>query len=253
MVSNSPSIPFKWVKRAHYRDFPDDIRPSRLADLMAHVGGTTVEIIVPLVLLFSHNATGSRSSRAAVMVVFHLFITSTFPLAVPLEWNILFAYAHDLPVPRVPSVGGIRPRRHVAPVAAGRDRDRDSLFFPVLGNLRPDLVSFLPSMRQYAGNWASAVWAFAPGAEEKLNAVTRSATNTVDQYKAFGYEPRWAEIAMQQVIAWRTHAQPGPRPVLGAARAPPRHRRPHGPRGRVRLQHIDRLQLRRRPPARRRT
>lgn len=25
------------------------------------------------------------------------------------------------------------------------------LFFPVLGNLRPDLVSFLPSLRQYAG------------------------------------------------------------------------------------------------------
>lgn len=43
------------------------------------------------------------------------------------------------------------------------------LFFPVLGNLRPDLVSFLPSMRQHAGNWASAMWAFAPGCEQKLN------------------------------------------------------------------------------------
>jgi hypothetical protein len=53
MVSNSPSIPFKWIKRAHYRDFPRDIRPSRVADAMAHVGGTTVEIIVPLALLFS--------------------------------------------------------------------------------------------------------------------------------------------------------------------------------------------------------
>ena len=53
MVSNSPSMPFKWVKRAHYRDFPRDLRPSRIADFMAHVAGTTVEIIVPLVLLFS--------------------------------------------------------------------------------------------------------------------------------------------------------------------------------------------------------
>ena len=26
------------------------------------------------------------------MVIFHFFITSTFPLAVPLEWNTLFAY-----------------------------------------------------------------------------------------------------------------------------------------------------------------
>ena len=29
----------------------------------------------------------------AIMVAFHLFIISTFPLAVPVEWNALFAYA----------------------------------------------------------------------------------------------------------------------------------------------------------------
>ena len=39
MVSNSPSMPFKWIKRAHYRDFPRDLRPSRVADFMAHVAG----------------------------------------------------------------------------------------------------------------------------------------------------------------------------------------------------------------------
>src|SRR5262249_9565307 len=43
MVSNTIFAP-KWVKRAHYRDFPRDARPSRLADFMAHVNGTTVEI-----------------------------------------------------------------------------------------------------------------------------------------------------------------------------------------------------------------
>jgi len=78
----------------------------------------------------------------------------------------------------------------------------------VLGNLRPDLVSFLPSMRQYAGNWASAVWAFAPGAEAKLNRVTRSARNQVDQMVDFGYEPLWSEILVQQILAWRAmHSQ----------------------------------------------
>ena len=82
------------------------------------------------------------------------------------------------------------------------------LFFPILGNFRPDKVSFLPSMRQYAGNWASAVWAFAPGAEAKLNKVTRTAKNQVDQFIEFGYEPQWAEITMQSTIAWRTmHSQ----------------------------------------------
>ena len=55
MVSNSPVGAVKWLKRAHYRDFPRDLRPSHLAG-MAHVGGTTVEIVPPLVLLFSPSA-----------------------------------------------------------------------------------------------------------------------------------------------------------------------------------------------------
>ena len=53
MVSNSPSMPLKWLKRKHYRHFPDDLRPSHLATFMAHGPGTVVEIISPLVLLFS--------------------------------------------------------------------------------------------------------------------------------------------------------------------------------------------------------
>jgi hypothetical protein len=78
----------------------------------------------------------------------------------------------------------------------------------VLGNLRPDLVSFLPSMRQYAGNWASALWAFAPGTEAKLDALVRSNGNQVDQLIKLGYDPVAAEITMQQVISWRTmHSQ----------------------------------------------
>ena len=82
------------------------------------------------------------------------------------------------------------------------------LFFPVLGNLRPDKVSFLPSLRQYAGNWAAAVWAFAPGTEAKLDRITRSARNQVDQFVAFGYEPQWAEVTAQKTIAWRAmHSQ----------------------------------------------
>ena len=49
-----------------------------------------------------HRAAGAVALRrgkpvtlaaVAVMVGFHLFIISTFPLAVPLEWNVLFGYA----------------------------------------------------------------------------------------------------------------------------------------------------------------
>ncbi|MFE3225932.1 DUF3556 domain-containing protein [Nocardia sp. NPDC059228] len=207
MISNSPSMPFTSIKRAHYRDFPRDIRPSGLASFMAHVGGTTVEVITPIVLLFSTDRWLTLAA-VAVMVIFHLFITSTFPLAVPLEWNILFAYLTVFLFLGFPNSGGYgvfdmsSPWLTVAIVAA-------LAFFPVLGNLRPDLVSFLPSMRQYAGNWASALWAFAPSAEAKLNTIAhRPALNQVDQLLAMGYAPAVAEITMQQTIAWRSmHSQ----------------------------------------------
>jgi uncharacterized membrane protein YkgB len=206
MVSNSPAIPFKWLKRAHYRDFPRDLRPSRVADTMAHVAGTTVEIIAPLVLLFSTNK-WLTVAAVVMMVAFHLFIISTFPLAVPLEWNVLFAYATiflflGFPAWQGYSVTDMSSPWLTAAIVAGL------VFFPILGNFRPDKVSFLPSMRQYAGNWASAVWAFVPGAEQKLNKVTRSSKNQLDQFVDSGYEPQWAEITMQHSIAWRTlHSQ----------------------------------------------
>ncbi|MFB7718972.1 DUF3556 domain-containing protein [Nocardia sp. NPDC056100] len=207
MMSNSPAMPFKSIKRAHYRDFPRDIRPSGVASFMAHVGGTTVEVITPIVLLFSTNRWLTLAA-VAMMVLFHLFITSTFPLAVPLEWNILFAYMTVFLFLGFPNSHGYgvfdmsSPWLTLVIVAA-------LAFFPVLGNLRPDLVSFLPSMRQYAGNWASALWAFSPGSEAKLNTLAhRPALNQVDQLEASGYDPVVAEITMQQTIAWRSmHSQ----------------------------------------------
>jgi hypothetical protein len=206
MVSNSPLIPFKWFKRAHYRNYPNDLRPSHLASFMAHVPGSVVEILAPLVLLFSTNKWVTIVA-AVIMVCFHLFIISTFPLAVPLEWNVLFGYATiflflGFPAWSGYSVFDMTPAWLALIVTAAL------LFYPILGNLRPDKVSFLPSMRQYAGNWASAVWAFAPGAEAKLNNVTRTARNQVDQFIELGYEPKWADVTMQRVISWRTmHSQ----------------------------------------------
>ena len=206
MVSNSPSMPFKWIKRAHYRDFPKDLRPSHVATFMAHVPGTIVEIVAPVALLFSPWP-WLTVIAVAIMVAFHLFIISTFPMAVPLEWNVLFAYATIFLFLGFPNWNGYGVADMSSPwltlgLVVGL------LFFPVFGNLRPDLVSFLPAMRQYAGNWASATWAFAPGAEAKLNKVKRSAGNQVDQLVAYGYEPQWAEIFAQQVIGWRSmHSQ----------------------------------------------
>jgi Transmembrane protein of unknown function (DUF3556) len=205
MVSNTPWVPLKALKRLNYRNFPEDIRPSHRASLLAHVGGTFVEIVTPLVLLFSTNSTVTLVA-ALLMIGFHLFITSTFPLAVPLEWNILFAYGCGFLFVGHENQNGfgvadMTPWLVVLTLVA-------LLFFPVLGNLRPDLVSFLPSMRQYAGNWASAMWAFAPGTEERLNEyLVKPAPMTINQLDdMYGHDA--AEIVLQQTLGWRSmHSQ----------------------------------------------
>lgn len=206
MVSNTPWITSRRFKRSLYRDFPRDIRPSKVSGGLAHIGGTVVELVLPLVLLFSTNRTITLLAIIG-MLLFHAFITSTFPLAVPLEWNIFFMFATPFLFWNFDAgagwgVGDMNPGILVGVLVA-------VLFFPVLGNLRPDLVSFLPSMRQYAGNWASATWAFrGRDVEEKLNThLVKYNANQIDQLTAaFGSDV--AEIFMQKAVAWRTmHTQ----------------------------------------------
>lgn len=208
MMSNSPMNPFIGLRRAQYRDFPNDVRPSKVSSRLAHYGGTSVEILTPLVLLFSTNTTVTLLA-VALMVCFHMFILSAFPLAVPLSWNVMFAFGTVFLFWGHQASDGFAITDMSSPaltaliVAA-------LVFFPILGNLRPDLVSFLPSMRPYAGNWASALWAFKPGAEAKLDALTRPAKNQVIQLQEMvgGVEPDIAEITMQQTIGWRSlHSQ----------------------------------------------
>jgi Transmembrane protein of unknown function (DUF3556) len=205
MVSNTPWIPFKSIKRMHYKDFPNDLRPSHKASLLAHLGGTFVEIVTPLVLLFSGHL-ALTVAATVLMICFHVFITSTFPLAVPLEWNILFAFATVFLFVGHPNwdgygLGDMTPWLLAVTIAG-------LLFFPILGNLRPDLVSFLPSMRQYAGNWASATWAFAPGAEERLDEyLVKPAQMSVNQLEGT-YGRDAAEVVMYQTLGWRAmHSQ----------------------------------------------
>ncbi len=210
MVSNVPWLASKKVKRMHYASFPEDLRPSKLTYRIAHGPGMFGELVPPLVLLFSHNHTVTLIA-AVFMIGYHLFIISTFPLAVPLEWNVLFMYITAFLFLGYPAQGGYGLGDMSTPLlvvtVAGL------LFFPVLGNLRPDLVSFLPSMRQYAGNWASAMWAFAPGAEHKLNErIVKGAPMQKDQLQIkaplLGYDERVAEILLNMLLAWRSmHSQ----------------------------------------------
>ncbi len=165
MISNTPWNRAHPAKRRLWRKHPEDLLPSAAGALAAHMG-TVIEFTLPLLLLVSRG--GTLLTIAVVgMVIFHIHISSTFPLAVPLEWNlfmifgILFLFGHYGAVP----FSTLDEPLLIAILAV------TCVGIPVLGNFRPDLISFLPSMRYYAGNWATSQWLFSKetAAEEKLD------------------------------------------------------------------------------------
>ncbi|MDN5743519.1 MAG: DUF3556 domain-containing protein [Nocardioidaceae bacterium] len=207
MLSNTPWITSKGVKRSFYKDFPNDMRPSGVANFAAHVTGTLAEMGLPLVLLFSP---WPQLTWVAIvcMILFHVFIISTFPLAVPLEWNVMFSFAavwlfgwHH--VEDGFGLGDGTLWFVVAMIAI-------SVIFPIWGEMRPDQISFLPGFRQYSGNWASATWAFRDREkEERMNQfVVKASKNQLDQLVGAGFPEPVAEMFLQKAVAWRSmHVQ----------------------------------------------
>jgi len=164
MQSNSPMWRFGGLKRRFHKDFPDDLRPSALSATMAH-GATVVEYAVPAILLFSGG--GALTTAAGLfMIAFHLGIISSFPMGVPLEWNVfmnLGVVFLFLAHPGLDAGSLTHPWLIVALMAM-------LVATVVYGNLVPAKVSFLPSMRYYAGNWAATFWCFKGDALERLDA-----------------------------------------------------------------------------------
>ncbi|HST69469.1 MAG TPA: DUF3556 domain-containing protein, partial [Solirubrobacterales bacterium] len=199
MISNTPWNKSRRAKRQLYADHPEDLRPSRVGAMSAHLG-TVIEFTLPLVLLLTQG--GLLGTIALVgMVIFHVHIFSTFPLAVPLEWNVfmifglffLFGHYGDLPwwTLEDPLLLAV-----LLPICVG---------LPLLGNFRPDLVSFLPSMRYYAGNWATSQWLFSKEAkaEERLDRdVYKVAPIVIEQLVKF-YDRETAELMLNKGLAFR--------------------------------------------------
>ncbi len=201
MISNAPLVGPKALKRKLWRDFPEDMRPSRLSAGIAHFG-TVQEFGWPLLLIAVDNDV-VRTIAIVGMILFHLNITSMFPLAVPLEWNVfmifglLFLFGHygDVPLSSLddPLLIAI-----VAIVCVG---------LPVLGNFRPDKISFLPSMRYYAGNWATTQWLFrkGSGAEAKLDThIVKSAALVGEQVTRLYEDPELTDYLLNKGLAFRS-------------------------------------------------
>lgn len=196
MTSNSPVLRAAWLRRRMYRAYPDDLRPSRLAERLAH-GGTALELAVPLVLVLGDGGTVTTVGLV-LMLLLHAHITSSVPMGVPLEWNVMVVYggcflfgAHAA-VP--PWAVGSWPLGLLLVVML--------VALPIAGNLWPRRVSFLLAMRYYAGNWAYSVWLFRAESWRKLERVTKSAPWLYDQLDRF-YDRRTSVGLVGKVIAFR--------------------------------------------------
>ena len=164
MMSNSPVWRRKEIKRKFHRDFPDDLRPSRISALMAHAG-TVVEFGAPLFLLLGDGGIVTKVA-AFVMICFHLNIISSVPMGVPLEWNVFMILGI---LTLFVAQAGAHPNDlvHPLPVIALMLVVVGTV---VVGNLFPGKVSFLPAMRYYAGNWDTSLWCFRGAAIDRMDA-----------------------------------------------------------------------------------
>ena len=201
MVQNTPWNVFRKLRLASVRDYPNDLRPSKLTHLVGHIGGTTAEIVVPLTLLFSPWPWLTWIAIVSIWML-HTFIISTIPLAVPLEWNVFFMFCAGFLFGNFSAGDGYGVFDMHPLLLAG------VLFVAlgpiVLGAFKPQYVSFLIGMKQYAGNWASTTWSFSDSEkEDRLNErIVKAADNQIDQLEPlFGREI--SEIFMQKAVAWR--------------------------------------------------
>ncbi|MEM7135948.1 MAG: DUF3556 domain-containing protein [Myxococcota bacterium] len=174
MQSTSPMTGYlPWVRRAMFKDYPNDLHPSALARVMAHLG-TAVELSLAVALILSDGGTSTHVALGA-MLAFHLFITSAVPLGVPIEWNIMMVYGGFVLFGSYADVSAfsIASPLLIAYLIAA------VFLLQLVGNVFPSKVSFLLSMRYYAGNWAYSVWLFRGNAIEKMDTHIKKPAKTV--------------------------------------------------------------------------
>jgi hypothetical protein len=203
MTSNSPFTRFGWYRKAMYRHYPNDLRPSAMAVIKARIG-TALEIGTPVVLL-AGLMLGDRAVITAglvMMVVLHTYITSNVPMGVPIEWNFMMVYGGFFLFSLL-----LRANLRVTPF------DLDSIpvavflivcsiLVPLIGNVKPEWVSFLLAMRYYAGNWATSVWLFKGESYRKLDKLTKSSAWLYDQLNRV-FEHRVSVGIASKALAFR--------------------------------------------------
>ena len=198
MMSNSPVVRPRALKRLFFERFPDDLRPGRVSRWVAHFS-TAVEMLVPLALFFSHGG-WPTTIAAFVMVCFHLGILTSIPMGVPLEWNVFMIFC---------VLSLFVGHTHVG--LADLSTPWPIVLFVLLagtvitGNLFPRKVSLLPGMRYYAGNWDSSLWCVKPSASEKISkGLVAIASMPQAQLERVYGSPEAAQIPLYLGYAFRS-------------------------------------------------
>jgi hypothetical protein len=119
-------------------------------------------------------------------------------MGVPLEWNVFFIFSLFYLFGHYGAIQAVdlhSPLLLAILIVA--------LAMVPLGNLFPEKISFLPAMRYYAGNWATSIWCFRAGAEDKMEAnIVKSSALVVNQLAKL-YDPATAEIMSDKTSAFR--------------------------------------------------
>ena len=196
MASNAPYKTLKGLRKHLYASIPLDLRPSKTAIKLAHFG-TVVEFFGPLFFCLGPESVMGIFG-IAIMICFHIFILCHFPMGVPLEWNLVMIF------------GALCSFFHFDAIAFSTESASllgiltlPCFVIPLIGNLYPRYVSFLPSMRYYAGNWAYTMWLVKPEHLSKIRAHCHIPyANPFAQIERL-FDDEVAESAKQAVLAFR--------------------------------------------------
>jgi hypothetical protein len=210
MMNNGPFFP-GWLKKRLFVSYPDDLRPSKLAALMARAG-TLTEYSLPFLLVASAGHPLPTALFLVLMAGFHGFIALNNPSGMPIEWNILMVYGGIF-------LFAVHPEAALSALASTPLLLAFLLFWlvavPALGNLFPSRVSFLLAMRYYAGNWAYNVWLFRKGSAKKLHKLTKASGTLREQLETILPDRDAVEVASALSLAHRFMHLEG-RPLLEA-------------------------------------
>ena len=249
MMNNGPFFP-KCAEEEALHALPRRPAPVALATFMAHIGHRDRVLDPGRAARSSQNQTADRRCPAADGRLPRLHRDQQ-----PERHAGRVEHPDDLrrllPV-RLPPRGAARSRRCRDAASCSRSCSSRSSSCRLLGNFFPSQVSFLLSMRYYAGNWAYNIWLVRKGSAEKFDEAEEGApARCASSSRSCVPDPTTRRGRASRCACAPLHALRGTAAARGAAARRRRHRRLRVARGRGARRHGARLELRRRPPERR--